>query len=110
MAAESWLVWALIAGMALIAFFTRAVFILPGNHLRVPPTVDRLLRYAPAAAITAIIVPDLALAHGALSISIENPRLVGGLVAFALAVTTRSVLATIVGGMVVLTLVRQFAG
>ncbi len=110
MAAESWVVWALIAGMALIAFFTRAVFILPGSHLRVPPTADRLLRYAPAAAIMAIIVPDLALAHGALSISIENPRLVGGLVAFALAVTTRSVLATIVGGMLVLTLVRQFAG
>jgi branched-subunit amino acid transport protein len=58
----------------------------------------------------AIIVPDIALAHGALSISIENPRLVGGLVAFALAVSTRSVFATIAGGMLALTLVRQFAG
>ena len=85
MAAESWFVWALIAGMALIAFFTRAVFILPGGHLRLPPTADRVLRYAPAAAIMAIIVPDLAFAHGVLLISLENPRLVGGLVAFALA-------------------------
>ncbi len=110
MAAESWLVWALTAGMALIAFFTRAVFILPGSHLRLPPTADRVLRYAPAAAIMAIIVPDLALAHGALSISIENPRLVGGLVAFALAAATRSILATIVGGMLALTLVRFEVG
>jgi branched-subunit amino acid transport protein len=38
-----------------------------------------------AAAIMAIIAPDLALTQGALSISIENPRLVAGLVAFALA-------------------------
>jgi len=109
-AAESWLVWALIAGMAAIAFFTRAVFILPGSHLRLPPTAERVLRYAPAAAIMAIVVPDIVLAHGAFSISIENPRLVGGLVAFALAVSTRSVFATIAGGMLALTLVRQFAG
>jgi len=109
-AGESWLVWALIAGMAAIAFFTRAVFILPGSHLRLPPTAERVLRYAPAAAIMAIIVPDIALAHGVFSISIENPRLVGGLVAFALAASTRSVFATIAGGMLALTLVRQFAG
>jgi len=108
-AAETWLVWALIAGMALVAFFTRAVFILPGSHFRLPPTAERVLRYAPAAALMAIIVPDIALAHGAFSVSIENPRLVGGLVAFALAVSTRSILATIAGGMLALTLARLFA-
>lgn len=110
MAGESWFVWALIAGMAAIAFFTRAVFILPGSHLRLPPTAERVLRYAPAAAIMAIIVPDIAIVQGALSISIENPRLVGGLVAFALAASTRSVFATIAGGMLAMALVRQFAG
>jgi branched-subunit amino acid transport protein len=109
-AGESWFVWALIAGMAAIAFFTRAVFILPGSHLRLPPTAERVLRYAPAAAIMAIIVPDIAIVQGALSISIENPRLVGGLVAFALAASTRSVFATIAGGMLAMALVRQFAG
>jgi branched-subunit amino acid transport protein len=109
-AVQSWLVWALIAGMALIAFFTRAAFILPGSRLRLPPTAEQVLRYAPAAALMAIIVPDIALAHGAFSISIENPRLVGGLVAFALAVSTRSILATIAGGMLALTLARLLAG
>ncbi len=89
MADEAWLGWTLIAGMALVSFFTRAIFILPGSHLRLPPTAERVLRYAPAAAIMAIIVPDLALAQGAW-----------------LAAATRSILATIVGGMVALTLVR----
>ena len=106
MAGGAWLGWTLIAGMALVSFFTRAIFILPGSHLRLPPTAERVLRYAPAAAIMAIITPDLAMAHGAWAISIENPRLIGGLVAFALAAATRSILATIVGGMVALTLVR----
>lgn len=103
---EAWIAWALIVGMALVAFFTRAVFILPGSHLRLPATAERVLRYAPAAALMAIIVPDLASTHGAVSISMENPRLVAGLVAFALAAATRSILATIVGGMTVLLLIR----
>jgi branched-subunit amino acid transport protein len=103
---ETWVAWALIAGAGLVAFFTRAIFILPGSHLRLPATAERVLRHAPAAALMAIVVPDLALTQGALSISIENPRLVAGLVAFALAAATRSVLVTIAGGMAVLTLFR----
>jgi branched chain amino acid efflux pump len=103
---EAWVAWALIAGMALIAFLTRGIFILPGSHLRLPATAERVLRYAPAAALMAIILPDLATAQGALSISVENPKLVAGLVAFAFAAATRSILATIAGGMLVLLLVR----
>ncbi len=106
MAGEGWFGWALVAGMALVAFITRAIFVLPGSHLRLPPTAERILRYAPAAALMAIIVPELALAHGALAISIDNPRLIGGLVAFAMAAATRSIMLTIIGGMLALTLVR----
>ncbi len=106
MSVEAWVGWALIAGLGLGAFLTRAVFVLPGRHLRLPATAERVLRYAPAAAIMAIIVPDLAFSQGALSLSIENPRLVAGLVAFALAATTRNILATIAGGMAVLYFLR----
>jgi branched-subunit amino acid transport protein len=105
-AVEAWFAWALIAGLALVAFFTRSVFILPGSHLRLPATAERVLRYAPAAAIMAIIVPDLAIVHDAVSISIGNPKLIAGLVAFALAAATRSILVTIVGGMLALMLIR----
>ena len=106
MAGETWFAWALIAGMALVAFFTRSIFILPGSHLRLPATAERVLRYAPAAAIVAIIVPELVLVHDAVSISMGNPKLIAGVVAFALAAATRSILLTIVGGMLVLTLAR----
>jgi branched-subunit amino acid transport protein len=101
--------WALIAGMAVVAFLARAVFILPGGHLRLPPTAERVLRYAPAAALVAIIVPDLAYAHGVWAVSIDNPRLIGGVAAFAIAAATRSILLTIAGGMAALTLARLIA-
>jgi branched-subunit amino acid transport protein len=50
------------------------------------------------------------LVHGALSISIENPKLIAGLVAFGLAVATRSILLTLIGGMLVLAAARLLAG
>jgi branched-subunit amino acid transport protein len=103
---DEWFAWTLIVGLGLGAFLTRAVFVVPGSHLRLPPTAERLLRYAPAAAIMAIIVPELVFTQGTLSVSIENPRLVAGLVAFGIAAATRSVLATIAGGMAVLLLLR----
>jgi branched-subunit amino acid transport protein len=103
---EAGFAWTLIVGMALVAFLTRAIFMLPGSHLRLPATAERVLRYAPAAALMAIVVPDLALVHGTLSISVENPKLIAGLVSFGLAAGTRSILATIAGGMAVLLLLR----
>ena len=107
---ESWTGWSLIAGTAVVVYFTRAVFVLPGSRLRLPPLVERVLRYAPAAALMAIIVPDVATAHGALAVSIDNPRLAGGLVAFAIAAGTRNIMLTIVGGMLAMTAVRLLAG
>jgi len=105
-----WLGWGLIAGAAVVVYFTRAVFIVPGSHLKLPPLAERILRYAPAAALAAIIAPDLALSHGALALSADNPRLVAGVVAFAIAAATRNIVLTIVGGMLALTAVRLLAG
>src|SRR3954468_22810899 len=107
---ESWPGWALIAGVAVVVFFTRAIFVVPGSHLRLPATAERILRYAPAAALMAIIVPELALVHGTWAMVPDNPRLVGGLVAFAVAVATRNVMLTIVAGMLAMTAVRLLAG
>ncbi len=102
--------WALIVGMAVIAFIARAVFILPGSRLRLPPTAERVLRYALAAALMAIIVPNLAMSQGAMLLSFENVRLIAGVAAFAIALATRSILLTIVGGMLALTLARWLLG
>ena len=102
--------WALIAGMALIAFAERALFVLPGSRLRLPPSVERVLRYAPAAALMAIIVPSLASLDGQVSISLANPRFTAGLAAFAVAAATRNIVLTIAAGMLVLTAMRLLAG
>src|SRR5690606_26712065 len=94
--------WLLIVGLAAVAFFARAIFILPGSRLHLPPAVEQVLRYAPAAALVAIIVPDLFRVDGAVHLSIDNPRLVAGVVAFAVAAWRRDILLTIAAGMLAL--------
>jgi branched-subunit amino acid transport protein len=98
--------WLLVFGLAAIAFMTRAVFILPDRHLRLSPTIERLLRFAPAAALMAIVIPDVARLNGDVSLSAHNPRLIAGLIAFVVAATTRNILLTIVLGMAALWLAK----
>lgn len=102
--------WLLITGLAAIAFFARAVFILPGSRLRLPPTIERVLRYAPAAALVAIIVPDLFRVDGQVQWSLDNPRVAAGLLAFVIAALTRNILLTIVCGMAALLVAGLFLG
>lgn len=45
--------------LTLCSVLTRAGFMLFGDYIPLPDGVRRALRYAPAAALTAIVVPDL---------------------------------------------------
>ena len=107
MAADPWMAWTLIAGLAIVSFATRAIFILPGSHLRLPPTVERVLRFAPAAALAAIIVPDIVRADSGASMSFDAPRLLAGVVALGVAWATRNIVPTIAAGMLVLAAARM---
>ena len=98
------LTWALVLALAAISFITRASFIVPGGRARLPPSIERILRFAPAAALMAIVLPDITRVHGVVSLSFDNPRLVAGAVAFLVAALTRSILLTIVAGLGVLAL------
>jgi branched-subunit amino acid transport protein len=98
--------WVLIGGLALVSFVTRAALVLPGERVRLSPTVERILRFAPAAALAAIILPDLFRPDSASALGFVGPRLIAGTAAFVAAAITRNILVTIAVGMVVLLLVR----
>lgn len=52
-------IWIALVGMALVTIVTRALFLMAGERVTVPDRIQRALRYAPAAALAAIILPDL---------------------------------------------------
>ena len=92
-------IWAAIIGVTLTALVTRMSFLVLGERARLPERLEGVLRYAPACALAAIVVPDLLTSGGQLQLDWHNQRLVAGLCAAGVFLTTRSILWTIVIGM-----------
>lgn len=102
-------IWEVIALLTIATILARVTFWLVGHHVTIPKRINEALRYAPACALAAIIVPDLLFHHQQITISLANPQLVGGVVASAFFLYKRSMFGTILIGMAVFTVVRLFA-
>ncbi|MCD2514935.1 AzlD domain-containing protein [Massilia sp. G4R7] len=102
-----WEIWATIGVLCVATAATRSSFWLIGHRVTIPPRVQEMLRYAPACALAAIIGPDLLIDPQAqIQLTIANPKLIAGVAAFAFYLWRRSMLMTIVFGMLVFTLLR----
>lgn len=99
-------VWLTIVLLTLATILTRSSFFFLGHAVKLPPKVQHALRYAPAAALAAIVAPDLLLADGALHLTWANPKLMAGIGAAMFFVVTRHLLGTIVVGMAMYGLLR----
>ncbi|HXJ08563.1 MAG TPA: AzlD domain-containing protein [Burkholderiales bacterium] len=94
--------WITLAGMALVTYLARSSFLLLPPGVQTPALLRRALRYVPAAVLTAIWAPELALQSEVLSLSPHNERLLAGAVAIAVAWRYRLTFATIVSGLLAL--------
>ncbi|MFN8412012.1 MAG: AzlD domain-containing protein [Anaerolineales bacterium] len=99
-------IWLIMIIGGLITFGMRFSLIYLFGRFEVPETMRRALHYVPPAVLSAIIVPELFLQDGALSISFTNIRLISGLVAIVVAWYSKNTLLTILVGMVVLILLK----
>jgi len=89
----------ILAGMVLVTYGARlsAIGLLRGD---LPLALVRALRFVPAAALSAIVLPELAAPGGALDLSTGNARLLAGIAAALVAWVTRRTLLSIAVGMV----------
>jgi branched-subunit amino acid transport protein len=94
--------WLTIAGAGAGTFALRLSFIALLGRLKMPLFFGRVLRFVPAAVLTAFVIPLLFYENGALQVSLGNERLLAGLAAALIAWRTRSVLFTLGGGMATL--------
>lgn len=102
-----WL-WVTLALIGSTTMLTRGSFIIPGERARLPPVAQRVLRYAPAAALAALIAPDLLLDDGALDP--VNPKLLAALVVIAISLRSRNPWLPFILGMAVLLVLRKGLG
>ena len=96
---DSWTL-AVIVGLAVVTVVTRSFFFISSRPWSLPGWAQRGLRYAPIAALAAVVAPEVVMTHGQL-IQGWDARVFGALVGAAVFFWRRSVLATIAAGMAV---------
>jgi branched-subunit amino acid transport protein len=103
---DGWLWWIFIL-LGLATLLPRAVLIVLADRLRLPTMVERALRYAPVAALAAILAPDLAVVAD--RFDILNAKLLAGIAAVIAVVLSRNPWLPFIAGMVVLLSMRELA-
>ncbi|WP_206997444.1 AzlD domain-containing protein [Trinickia mobilis] len=99
-------IWLAIFGMLVVTALTRAFFLIGGERTVLPERVQRALRCAPAAALVAVVLPDVLVTSGGISFGTANHAFYGTLAGLAWFLWRRSMLGTIVVGMLVFTAMR----
>jgi branched-subunit amino acid transport protein len=91
-----------ILGLAVITVVTRCFFLFSERELVLPAWVQRGLRFAPLAALTAVVVPEVVMSQGEFIDTWQDARLFAVAAATAYFFWRRGILGTIVTGMAVL--------
>ena len=96
-------VWTMvtIVGLACVTVITRSFFFMSQRDWKLPHWAQRGLQYAPIAALSAVIVPEIVMSQGALIGTLQDARLYGAAAGAAVFFWRKSTLGCIVGGMAV---------
>lgn len=97
-----WYVGVGIAGLAVVTVLARGFFLAPDREIELPAWALQGLRYAPIAALVAVIAPEIVLSNGALLATWADARIYAVLVATAYFWWRRGILGTILSGTAVL--------
>ena len=98
--------WVVIVAVGGLTYLSRLSFIALFARWEMPSFVARALRFVPAAMLTAIVLPAVALRGGGGDPSLAHEKLAAALVAALIAWRTRSPTATMVAGMAALWLLQ----
>jgi branched-subunit amino acid transport protein len=90
-----------IVGLALITVFTRSFFFISSKPWSLPAWAQKGLQYAPIAAMSAVVVPEIVTVQGQLVSTWQDARLFAAAVGAGAYFWRRDVLVTIVAGMAV---------
>ncbi|HEY8049510.1 MAG TPA: AzlD domain-containing protein [Ramlibacter sp.] len=93
-------------GMAAITLLCRSFFMISEQDLPMPNWLREGLRYAPTAALAAVVAPELVLTQGHLIDTWRDPRVFGAIAGLAYYAWRRSLFGTIVCGTAVMLALR----
>ena len=104
---NDWMTVLAILGLALITVLTRGFFLIPEREVPMPDWARQGLRYAPLAALAAVVLPQIVMTPaGQLLHSWQDARLYAAAVGTAYFFWRRGILGTIVSGTAVMLALR----
>ena len=103
---SGWMTVVAIAGLTVVSVLTRGFFMIPKREVPIPGWLREALRFAPLAALVAVLVPDLAMTDDHLIATWRDARLYATATGILVFCTTRSLLGTILAGSAVLLALR----
>lgn len=107
---DTWAGVGAIVGLALLTVLTRGFFFLSEREIPIPVWLRQGLRYAPLAALAAVVVPEIVMLQGRLIDTLLDARLYAAAAAALYFRWRRDILGTILAGMAVLLPLRLGLG
>jgi branched-subunit amino acid transport protein len=101
---------AIVLGLAIVTVITRSFFFISKRDFQLPHWAQRGLQYAPIAALSAVIVPEIVMTQGQLISTLQDARIYGAIAGVLIFKWRRNTLACIVGGMAVYLPLRLMLG
>lgn len=90
-----------IVGLAAVSMLTRSFFFISSKPWHLPHWVQRGLQYAPIAALSAVVLPEIVMSQGHLLTTWQDARLFAAAVGAGYFFWRKDVLGTIISGMAV---------
>ncbi|MBI3143863.1 MAG: AzlD domain-containing protein [Pseudogulbenkiania sp.] len=98
------LLWLTFVLVGAATFLPRCSFIVAGHRIQLSPKLQRALRYAPAAALAALVTPDILTVEG--SVHALNPKLFASAAAIGTLLFFRNPWLPFISGMGILAAAR----
>jgi branched-subunit amino acid transport protein len=107
---STWQAVLAIVGLAVVTVVTRGFFLYPEHELPMPNWLKQGLRYAPLAALAAVVAPEILLTQNHLISTLRDARVIATIVATGYFFWRRGILGTIVTGTLVMVGLRAGLG
>ncbi|WP_308639890.1 AzlD domain-containing protein [Paenibacillus silvisoli] len=103
-----WSILLIIMGASLVTFIPRVLPLVVLSRVRLPDWAMRWLSFVPIAVMAALVGQELLMEDGELAAITNNVELVAALPTFLVAILTRSLLGTVLAGIITIMVLRYF--
>lgn len=96
----------LFVGMALVTYLPRMLPLAVLSRFQLPPALLRWLSFVPVSVLAALLAKEVLIAGDGLALPPTHPQLLAAIPAFIAAAWTRSLMGTVITGIVAMALIR----